>query len=270
MWLWLHRTPAEDQTEQSIMPPLRDQAPQLLSDIASSFGLLTRLPTPRSETHRADAAWCWPLVGLVVGAMAAGVGAAFTALGLPALMAAAGVMAVSAIVTGGLHEDGLADTADGLFGGWTRERRLEIMKDSHIGSYGTLALLIVGLARAAALAALLEAGVFGAIIAAAAISRAPMAVLMAVLPNARGTGLAQSVGRPSRWAASGAVVLAIGLTITLSQGVLAMVIAAALATFGVAVVARARIGGQTGDVLGATQQLAELAALATASALLIG
>lgn len=249
------------------MPPLRDLATQTLRDLAASFGLLTRLPVPQTATHRADAAWCWPLVGLVVGAVATGVGAAAVAVGLPALLAAAIVMATSATLTGGLHEDGLADSADGLFGGWTPARRLEIMKDSHIGSYGTLALLFTGLARAAALAALLGAGAFGAVIVAAVLSRAPMAVIMAWLPNARGTGLAQSVGRPSRGAGAVAVGLALILGLGIAHGALAMAIAAALAALGVALLARARIGGQTGDILGAAQQMAELAALAAASAL---
>ncbi len=247
------------------MPPF---ALRLFSDLASSFGLLTRLPVPRTAQHSPDAAWCWPLVGLVVGGLAAGAGAVSMALDLPALLSAAVVMATSAIATGALHEDGLADSADGLFGGWTTARRLEIMKDSHIGSYGTLALLITGLAKAAALAALLGSGAFGAIIAAAVISRAPMALIMALLPNARGTGLAQSVGRPSGLVGGLAGLLAVFLGVALTNGALTMAIAAAIAGLGVALLARARIGGQTGDILGASQQLAELAALAAASALI--
>jgi adenosylcobinamide-GDP ribazoletransferase len=173
-----------------------------------------------------------------------------------------GVLLAGAVTTGALHEDGLADTVDGFFGGWTRERRLDIMKDSHIGSYGTLALILSVLARWAALCAVLPVSIW-AVVAVAALSRAPMAVVMWALPNARGQGLSQSVGRPDAQAAWVAVALA------LIAGVLALELAAtlmvalcvAVAVLGLMALARARIGGQTGDVLGATQQVAEVVAL---------
>lgn len=246
----------------------RDSAGQLLADIASAFGLLSRLPFPQTDQHRPASAWVWPLVGSVVGTLAAGCGWVALTLGLPGGVAAAVVLAVGALATGALHEDGLADTADGLFGGWTRERRLEIMKDSHIGSYGTLALLLVTLAKWSALVALLGFGQIGAIIAAAALSRAPMAVIMAVMPNARNTGLSQTVGRPPVVAAGCAVGLALVIALPLGAAGLGMAAAAGAAALGVALLARARIGGQTGDILGASQQIAELSALGVAAALL--
>lgn len=252
------------------MPPWRDLATQVFHDIASGFGLLTRLPAPRNGPHRADAAWTWPLVGLIVGGLAAALGGAAMALGLPPLFAAVVAMGAATIATGGLHEDGLADSADGLFGGWTPERRLEIMKDSHIGSYGTLALMITGLGRAAVLAALLAAGAYGAIIAAAVLSRAPMAVMLAQMPNARGTGLAQSVGRPSVWAGVAAAGLAFVLAVVLTQAAVIMAVGAVLAAGGVAWWAKTKIKGQTGDILGAAQQMSELAALTMATAILAG
>jgi adenosylcobinamide-GDP ribazoletransferase len=184
-------------------------------------------------------------------------------------IAAALVLAIAALTTGALHEDGLADSADGLFGGWTPARRLEIMKDSHIGSYGTLALLVTSLAKWSAIGALLSAGAVGVIVAAAALSRAPMAVIMAQLPHARTNGLSKSVGRPSFAAAL--VAAALALLIASPLGIVtggAMALAAAVAGLVVALLARARLGGQTGDILGASQQLAELAALCTAVAIL--
>lgn len=251
----------------------RDTDPARLAcqDLVSAFGLLTRLPVPQGWPMRgAASAWAWPIAGLVVGLIAATTGSIALASGMPAGVAAAVALATAAIVTGGLHEDGLADTTDGLFGGWTRERRLEIMKDSSIGSYGTLALVFTALARWSALTALIASGHhWQALVACAALSRAPMAVLMATLPNARGSGLSASTGKPTTKIALAAVATATVIAVlTTGAATLALVPVAAIAALAVALVAKSRIGGQTGDILGATQQLAETAALATAAALL--
>jgi adenosylcobinamide-GDP ribazoletransferase len=234
----------------------------------SAVGLLTRLPLPLIRRPQgAEAAWAWPVVGMIVGGINMTVAGALLWLNVPATIAAAGVLAANALVTGALHEDGLADTADGFFGGWTRERRLAIMKDSHIGSYGTLALIVTGLARWAGLVVVLT-GPLWALVAVAAISRAPMAVVMAALPNARGAGLAQSVGRPDRDAVAVAVLAGFGVAAVLTGLATALLLVAVIAvvTFALAMTARVRIGGQTGDVLGASQQLAEVAALTVLAA----
>ena len=179
------------------------------------------------------------------------------------------VLALGAILTGGLHEDGLSDTADGLFGGWTRERRLEIMKDSRSGSYGVAALVLVTLLRWTALAAVLEAGGWALPLAVAVLSRVPMVVLMAWLPNARGAGLSQSLGRPDLRQALTAAGVGLGVALAVAGGPgLAMAGAAGAAALGLGLVARAKIGGQTGDILGASQQLSEAAALVAAAALI--
>ena len=234
----------------------------ILDDIRSAMGLLTRLPLPAMATPRgAQAAWAWPVVGVVVGGLAAGVAWVMQAMGVPMGIVAGAVLVTLVMSTGALHEDGLADTVDGFFGGWTREQRLEIMKDSHIGSYGTLALILsVGL-RWQALAMVCHTPL--AIIAVAALSRAPMAVMMSSLPNARGTGLAQSVGRPTQQMAG--IATSVGIIVAvLTAGwshMMGMVIVMSLATLAMAHTARARIGGQTGDVLGATQQVCEVVGL---------
>jgi adenosylcobinamide-GDP ribazoletransferase len=246
-----------------------DSTTEALGDLIAAFGLLTRLPLPqRAVTAGPRAAWAWPLVGAVVGGLSAAAGALALWLGLPIGVAAAVALATSAMVTGGLHEDGLADTADGLFGGWTRERRLEIMKDSRIGSYGMLALLLITLMRWSAVTALIAAGQHWAgLIAAGALSRAPMAVLIAALPNARGAGLSHSTGAPPTGAVAAAALIAtIFAVLCTGFGFLGIVALAAVTTFALARLARNRIGGQTGDVLGASQQLAEAAALAMAAA----
>lgn len=248
-----------------------DAARLALQDLVSAFGLLTRLPVPQGWPMRgAASAWAWPVTGLACGLIAAATGSVALALGMPAGVAAAISLATGALVTGGLHEDGLADSADGLFGGWTRERRLEIMKDSSIGSYGTLALVFTVLARWSALTALMGTGHhWQALAAAAALSRAPMAVLMAALPNARGSGLAASTGVPATATAATGAAIAAGIAlITTGATMLALVPLVAATALAVALTAKRRIGGQTGDILGACQQLCETAALAAAASLL--
>jgi len=247
---------------------LRDIAVRVLPDLLSAFALLSRLPLPDHKASGAASAWAWPLVGAVLGAMAAGVASAALMLGVTPGVAAALVLATLALLTGGLHEDGLADTADGLFGGWTKQRRLEIMKDSRIGSYGMLALMLVTLARWSALTALLVfGGHWAALIATGAVSRAPMALMMALLPNARGEGLSHSTGRPSQAVAWVGLTLALAISLGLGGWTgLALPGVALLSAVLVSVTALRRIGGQTGDILGATQQLAEVACLALLSA----
>lgn len=246
--------------------------PALLWDIPVALVLLTRLPLPAlpaaAFAAQARAGWAFPLAGALVAGIAGAIGMAALALGLSPWIAAGLTLAGQALLTGAMHEDGLADTADGLWGGTTPARRLEIMKDSQIGSYGVLALLLsVGL-RWGALTALLPLGP-AAFVAAAALSRAPLPLLMTVLSNARGSGLSHSVGRPAPWVPTLALALALALAGVLTgPALLWPALAAALATVALALVARAKIGGQTGDILGAAQQVSETALLIGLSAAL--
>jgi adenosylcobinamide-GDP ribazoletransferase len=252
------------------IPLIQRDISKIWHGFLSALSLLTRLPLPAlPHPQGAEAAWAWPLVGVVIGTLNAVVAAVLLWFHVPVAITAAAVLGANAILTGALHEDGLADTADGFFGGWTRERRLEIMKDSHIGSYGTLALIVTALARWSALAVVLT-GPIWALIAVAALSRAPMAAVMAALPNARGRGLAQSVGRPDRDAVAIAMVLAffVAAVMTGVAAALIMVAVVAVMTGVLALTAQSRIGGQTGDVLGASQQLAEVAALTVLATLI--
>jgi adenosylcobinamide-GDP ribazoletransferase len=247
---------------------LRDQA-------AAGLMFLTRLRLPVAADWPDDAvaraAWSFPLAGVVVGIAGALVAILAWRLGLPVFAAAVLALATTALVTGALHEDGLADTADGLGGGRTIERKLEIMKDSRVGSYGVLVLVLsVGL-RASAIAALFEHGVWvvlGAMVAAHAASRAGLPAMMRFMTPARPGGLGASAGIPASSsvlaaAVSGALAALIGLG--WERGMAAITVAA-IAVVIVAMLARRQIGGYTGDILGAGQQVAEAAVLLVAAA----
>lgn len=249
------------------MTAFRDIAPHVVPDLLSATALLTRLPVPDHPPVGAASAWAWPVVGALLGALAAAVAGLALWLGFTPGVAAAVVLMLAAILTGGLHEDGLSDTADGLFGGWTRERRLEIMKDSRVGSFGVLALVLVTLLRWSALATILAGGSLWTLPAVGALSRAPMAVVMSALPNARDSGLSRATGRPSGRVALIGVALAVAIAVLFAGwAAFDMLLLVAGATALLARSAQARIGGQTGDILGAAQQLAEAAALAVLAA----
>jgi adenosylcobinamide-GDP ribazoletransferase len=250
------------------LTPIRDIAFRLPSDLLSAFALLSRLPLPNHRGTGAASAWAWPIVGAGLGALGAAVAAGALWLGVTPGVTAALVLALGAMLTGGLHEDGLSDSADGLYGGWTKERRLEIMKDSRVGSYGVLALVLVSLARWSALTAVLVyGGHWAALVATGALSRAPMALVMALLPNARGEGLSHATGRPSPATALTALALAVALAVALTGWTAVPLVFATLGvTLWLSLTALRRIGGQTGDILGAAQQLAEVACLAVLSA----
>jgi adenosylcobinamide-GDP ribazoletransferase len=235
-------------------------------DFLGCIAFLTRIPVRAAEATRplAEMAWAFPLVGVVVGLAGAVAYALADALGLPSVLAAVLAVAAMVAVTGGLHEDGLADTLDGFGGGRDRESKLAIMRDSRIGAFGVIALILVLLARVAAVALLGEAGrAADGLIAAGAVSRAGLVFLMAWIPSARADGLSAAAGRPD----NGTLVLAAAFAAAvavLAAGIVAWLwptLAAAAALAAVAWLARRQIGGQTGDVLGAAQQVAEIAML---------
>jgi adenosylcobinamide-GDP ribazoletransferase len=239
-------------------------ARDIIADLLSAVALLSRLPVPDHTPRTAASAWAWPLVGALLGALAAMTVSLCIAIDLPIGVTAVVGLVTLALLTGALHEDGLADTADGLFGGWTKERRLEIMKDSRVGSYGVLALILVTLARWSALTSVVAMGEHVAVlIAVGAVSRAPMVGIMFALPNARETGLSHATGRPSAMIVALAFAVAVGIAILfLQEDVLLSILLGFAVTVPLALTAYRRIGGQTGDILGASQQLAETAAMA--------
>lgn len=233
-----------------------------LWDFPAALVLLTRLPLPRLPESAfaapARATWAYPLVGLTVGLIAAGIW--WLAFTLPVTLTAGLSLLALILLTGALHEDGLADTVDGLWGGHTHTRRLEIMKDSRIGTYGVLALVLITGLRWQALVALANPW---ALVVAATVSRAVLPPMMVLLPQARPDGLSASVGKPPPVAAlcSAAIaLLALLLLLPTAQAVCVAIVALVVATCA-ALIARAKIGGITGDILGATQQITEVAIL---------
>jgi len=222
--------------------------------------LLTRLPAGRlggAVPTLAQASWAFPLAGALVGAIVAGLLAGGQALGWQAPVAAGVALVAGLLATGGLHEDGLADVADGFGGGHTRERKLEIMKDSRLGSYGAIALVM-----ALGLRWLLLAQVGGAasVIALAVASRAVLVAALAAMPAARADGLGRMAAGVGPWRVAVALMLGM-LALAVLGPIPAMKAGAAMAAATVALgwLARRQIGGQTGDVLGAMQIAAEIA-----------
>ncbi len=241
-------------------------------DIWAAFALLTRLPVPVDHDRAGEraniATWAYPIVGAAVGALSGLVLSIAMALLLPSGLAAAMAMLTAVALTGAMHEDGLADCADGFWGGHDRSRRLEIMKDSSIGAYGAVIMIIFMLAEWSAIEGLVFATPILTLAGIGAISRLPMVLAMWVMPNARDNGLAAGVGMPPATSVQIATAVCFIIAVlTLGWvGILAMV-TAALSAWGVGLIANAKIEGYTGDVLGAMQKCATLAALATVLAI---
>jgi adenosylcobinamide-GDP ribazoletransferase len=242
------------------------------TDLVLSLMFCTRLPLatsmPVAGGDIARASWALPVAGAIVGALGALAYWMAVRLGLPPLVAAALALGAAMVVTGCLHEDGLADTADG-FGGSDRERRLEIMRDSRLGTYGACALLMSLLLRWSALASIADVrAVALALVAAHAAARAPLPAVMASVPPARSDGLAAAAGPPPRESVVAAGLLgalALGLCLGLTAAVAAFILLAAAAVLMARVSVKA-IGGHTGDVLGALEQINEILVLLIAAA----
>ena len=244
----------------------------VLRGIYLSVVFLTRLPAPgwpdAARGRLAGAMWAFPIAGVIVATIAGVAYAICAELGCDPLVSAFVAVGAAIVATGGLHEDGLADLADGAWGAAEPGARLAIMSDSRIGAFGTLALILSVGIRAAALGALGQPlYVLGALVAAAALSRAAMPVVMAVLSPAKRSGLGASAGTPSTatWSAGLGIALLIAL-FAAPAGFVPAVAGTAAAAAVVAWFARRVIGGYTGDVLGAVQQVSEAAALALIAA----
>lgn len=245
----------------------------LRAELLACLAFYTRLPVNAgNDAGRsfAEAQWAAPVAGLAV-ALCGALAFWLTAiLALPPLLGGLIAVAATMLATGALHEDGLSDTFDGFGGGRTREEKLEIMRDSRVGSYGAAALIFSILLRAGALAAIASpAHVALALIAAHMSARALMPAFMHAVPPTRSDGLSAGVGVIPRQTATAALVL--GGAALLPMGLSAAVATAILLViwmFFLRRLAERQIGGQTGDVLGMLEQGAEILVLLAAASLL--
>ncbi len=241
-------------------------------DLRICLKFLTRIPLPsgRGVDAGADAGAemlplapatrFFPVIGMIVGAIGALILMAADWAGLPSAVSALLALAAIAITTGGLHEDGLADTADGIGGGPSRLGRLEIMSDSRIGAFGVLALIFAVGLKTVGLAALGAGDAALTLFAAAAASRGFLPLFMRYMPNAKEDGLSVAAGRPefnpvaiAAVIAAAVMLLSFGFWISLGAIVILGLVAGAMAYW-----VMRMLGGQTGDVLGAFQQVSEV------------
>jgi len=228
-----------------------------IDDVSLAIGLLTRVPMPHPVGAAPDglarAQRAFPLVGALIGLVVGLVDRCLLGLGIPALTAAALALGASAALTGALHEDGLADVGDGFGGGRDRAAKLSIMRDSRIGTCGAIALLVGFSARLSALASLPVAAIVPALVVAHA----------ANMPFAREDGLGKSAGRPDIASAVTAVVIAVVMALLClpAKAALLAVVVTIAAAAAMAALAWRQIGGVTGDVFGAAEQVVEAAVL---------
>lgn len=258
--------------------PHNDNSPsavgsRLVEDVIMGCRFYSRIPLSQ-RPHRAPdlsrIALALPFTSVALGMGPALLLLVLIGLGLPAVYAAALAVASAVIITGAMSEDGLADAADGLFGGATAEQRLEIMKDSRHGTYGVAALCLFLVLRVVAIGAIAGAHpLAGAAtwLAALVLARSGALWLSVVLPSARREGVSATAGRVTRRSFAMGAVFALIVSFVLAGpavSVLGLVLALALAvgvTVGWAWLCERLVGGQTGDLIGALQALIEIAVL---------
>jgi adenosylcobinamide-GDP ribazoletransferase len=239
------------------------RAPSAVRPLVAAFTFLTRIPFPGAgavdaETLARSSVW-FPLVGAVVGGI--GAGALLGAHRLwPPFVAAGLSLLATVLVTGAFHEDAVADAADGLGGGRSRERALEIMRDSRIGSYGAVALFLILSARIGCLTTMAPIDGARALIGAHVLARWSSLPLIWALPYARpqgtGTPFVGTVTRPRLL--GGTLLTALLVALSLGWRAVPAGLAAAVITAIAARYFRCRLGGITGDCLGATNQIVEV------------
>ncbi len=236
----------------------------------AALQFLTRVPIHLSHPpDRARMVVWFPVAGAAIGAVVGAAGAAAWHV-VPPLVAGALAVTVGLLVTGAFHEDGLADVADGFGGGWTVERRLEIMKDSRHGTYGVAAMCASIVVRVVALGSLLgPAAMFATALAAHVLARSAAVVLMAAAPAVRHHGLGTDYGQTTTAGRAAVAAVAGAAIAALATGwwVAPLAVSAAAGAAATAVLARRKIGGISGDVLGAAEQVAECLVMVVATGL---
>ncbi len=248
-------------------------------DLFSALRFYSRLPVPSRE-DRADnwaapnmdeIAYAVPIAGAVMGLLGGITLVLGSMAGFPDFLSATLALMILALASGAMHEDGLADTADGWGGGRDPEHRLMIMRDSRLGTFGVMSLIFSVLLRLGALMALMAAfspiQAACALVAASAASRATGILMLRALPSARKDGASASFGQPSHKAAlscalMAALIVAVILIPLFGVGAtFSTIIVLGITLYLMACASRRMLDGQTGDVAGATQQLGEIAFL---------
>lgn len=247
--------------------------PMVLRRFFTALQFLTRLPVPRrsggSQEQLGKAAAFFPLVGAIVGCAAALVFVLLQHV-LPLSASVLAAIIFAAFITNGLHEDGLADTFDGFGGGWTKERTLEIMRDSRIGVYGVLALIFLILGKFTFLSSLPPGQIWRWLIVGHTAARWTILPLCAWLPYARSEGQGKLVAKQvgALEIVLGTATLLLVLLFVSWQAALAAFLVTALVTLLSGLYFRRRLQGLTGDCLGAANQLTEVALYLTVVILL--
>jgi len=253
-------------TDQDALAPAPTSPWEPLRLLVVAVRFLTRIPLPEPRFHAGDlrrATGAFPLVGALVAACGIGTYAIVQPL-WGVVTAVIVATAVEIGVTGAFHEDGLADVADGLWGGWTVADRLRIMRDSRLGTYGTVALVGVLALRVALLAGLDPAWFWRATLVGHVVGRATILVMVRLLPPADEGGSGAAVSEPTGPIGSsiGLLTVAGAVGVATGTGWWVPLVAAVPVVVLTTVLYRRRLGGITGDALGATVQLTHLAALA--------
>jgi len=229
----------------------------------AAMAFLTVIPvaTPEGASGERLGRAYFPAIGALLG-LVAGISYVLAAAVTSPLVAAVAAIAALAVLTGALHLDGLADATDGLFGGGDVARRLEVMRDSRVGSFGLVAVALVLLGDVAALATMSPARAIVALVIAGAVSRWALLLVIAALPYIRESGLGVAAGGRHRLfdLVLGSAITVIVCVLDWRRAVVAVVVALLIAAV-VALIARRRIGGATGDVYGAIAELSQLGAL---------
>jgi adenosylcobinamide-GDP ribazoletransferase len=238
----------------------------IIEDIAAAMMLLTRIPVPwrrisQKPPNLSRSAWAYPLVGFIISLIGAFIYAIVAYLNLSPMLAALLAVLAMVLTTGAFHEDGLADMADGIGGGMTKDKKLEIMRDSRVGTYGAVALILSIMIRVETLDTFSYMAAILAIISAAPLSRAMIVLALYLLPPAREKGLGTVAGEPPRAAMIAALIIGIIPLILLWSpiSILLAVMASIIALILVSRIAMKSVDGYTGDILGAIQQVSEAA-----------
>jgi adenosylcobinamide-GDP ribazoletransferase len=244
----------------------------MLMGLRRAITFLTRLPVPARTERSADLATALPWFGVVGALVGAAVGGmyALVRLALPPFPAAVIAIAASALITGGFHEDGLGDVADAFGGGHDRESVARILRDSRQGTFGVLAICAAFLARVALVGSIPDAQAWLALGAAGALSRGFAVAAMWLAPAAEGSTLGASAGaaaRPIQFA-SGVTIATLIAAAALGWWTLVAIVLGVVVSVALVVLAIRKLGGVNGDVLGAIQQLTEIATLAVVVAVI--